>query len=295
MKILKKIYTYFLTHLLPDSIYLKYAYWRKTRKYLNLDNPKTLNEKIQWLKLNDRDADYTIYADKYRVRTFVKDLIGEKYLIPLLCVFKDEKAISLSELPAEPFIIKTNHDSTGGLIFRNKSLVNIDKIRKDLKNKLSRNHYYLTKEYQYKDIEKCIIVEKLLIDKNNKIPNDYKFHCFHGKVAFIYVSIDREGANYRKIYTSTWKAIDVSWCPLGEGNSKFSGPDIEKPLNLSEMIDLAETLSQRFRYVRIDLYNVDGQIYFGEVTQHQGGGFEVITPLKYDEKWGSMLLLDDDD
>lgn len=292
---IKKIYTLILTRLIPTKIYLKYAFKRKTNRQLNLDKPKSLNEKIQWLKLNDRKEIYTTYADKYRVRGYIETALGKEYLVPLFDVFHSTNDISLDNVPADTaFIIKSNHDSTGGLIYRDHDKFDVKAVKEAFENKFKRNHYHLTKEYQYKNIKKCTLIEKLLLDKDGKIPNDYKFHCFNGKVEFIYLSIDRETANYRKIYDCNFNAIDVSWCPLGD-ESKFEGPDITAPTNLDEMIHLAEKLSAEFMYVRIDLYNVDGQIYFGEITQHQGGGFEVITPYEYDKKWGELLKLECDE
>lgn len=258
---------------------------------LRLNNPVTLNEKIQWLKLNDRKEIYTTLADKYKVRGYISETIGEDYLIPLKGAFDSIEAFSNFEWDGEPVIIKCNHDSAGGIIIRKKSDFEYTTIVDLLKRRLNINHYYSTKEAQYKNIDRKIIIEKLLLTKSNRIPNDYKFHCFNGVVKLIYVSIDREGANYRKIYDESWNSLEVTWAPKGQHKKKFYGCDIEAPSSLKEMIELSERLSRGFCYVRIDLYDVDGKVYFGEITQHHGGGFETIEPYSFDEYLGGLIDL----
>lgn len=261
---------------------------------LDLDNPKTLNEKINWLKLYDRKDLHTIAADKYRVREFIKEVIGEKYLVPLLYQTNDVTKLKPENLPDISFIIKTNHNSSGGAIIRDKSDADWTKIQKRFTKLLKENYFYSSREWQYKNIKPTIIVEKLLSDKNGKIPFDYKIHCFNGKVRMISVDIDRGSENhYRNWYNSSWEREPFRWSSVKEGG-KFTDPskdDIEKPATFDEMIILSEKLSAHFIYVRVDWYDVDGILYFGELTFHHNGGTRPILPKEWDEKLGSQLIL----
>lgn len=287
-----KIQHLLLNKILPDDVVLKLLFRKKMGKKLDLRNPKTLNEKIQWLKLYDRKDIYKVYADKYRVREIIKSKIGDEYLIPLLAIFEHPRdIIDVNSLPPPPYIIKNNHDNSGGIIVRDYKNFDLEMAKARLLKNIEREHYSSGKEWQYKDIPRKIIVEKLLVDKSNRIPNDYKFNCFNGRVEFIYVSIDREGQNYRKIYNRDWEETDITWTYRGNEKKKFSGPGIDKPSNFDEMIRIAEILSADFKYVRIDLYNLDGAIYFGEVTLHHGSGFEPILPEHYDYYYGSLISL----
>lgn len=288
---LSDLIQYVLSRFIPEALYLKIRFKRATGKKLNLRHPKTLNEKIQWLKLYDRKPEYTVYADKYQVRSHISKVIGTEYLIPLLRLYDNIEQITPANLPEPPYIIKNNHDSSGGIIVRSYSNVDLEKIKKILHENIKINHYWATKEWQYKNIPKKIIIERLLLDEKGAIPNDYKFNCFNGRVEFIYVSIDREGKNYRKIYTRDWIPSGITWTAKGNEEIKFCGPEIPKPEQLEQMILIAEKLAISFKYVRIDLYNVSGRIYFGEITQHHGSGFELILPEKYDFYYGSLISL----
>lgn len=287
-----KIKHLLLTRVMPDSLYLKLMFRKKMGKPLNLKEPHTLNEKMQWSKLYDKNPLYQIVADKYRVREYVTSIIGESYLIPMLQVFDRCEDISLENLPNPPYIIKNNHDNSGGIIVRVGDEFDLNEVRNRLSLNMKKNHYWLGKEWQYKNIPRKIIVERLLLDSEDKIPNDYKFNCFNGRVEFVYVSIDREGMNYRKIYNRDWSPLPMTWTYRGNENKKFFGPDIDKPKNYEEMILVAEKLASAFKYVRIDLYNVDGAIFFGEITLHHGSGFEPILPEKYDLFYGSLISHD---
>ncbi len=277
--------------LVPEARALTALYRRRTGRQLDLHNPQTLNEKIQWLKLYDRKPEYQVYADKLAVRQPVAARIGEQYLIPLLRVYEHPRQMKEADLPAPPFIVKTNHDSSGGIIVRSAAELDFAQIQAFVQNNFRTNHYYNTREWQYKHIQKRILIERLLQDAEGSIPNDYKFNCFAGKVEFIYCSVDREGRNYRKIYSRDWQPTGMTWTDFGKADKKFAGPDIPPPKHLDKMIALAETLAAEFSYVRIDLYNVDGQIYFGEITQHHGGGFEEIIPYERDLHYGSLVQL----
>ncbi|ENA3631385.1 hypothetical protein ABGK05_004780, partial [Escherichia coli] len=275
-----------------DELYIKRKFKKIFGYALDINNPKTMNEKMQWMKLHMHPQEYNIFADKLLVRKYVEEKIGKNILIPIFAVYESEAELNIDSLPDEPFIIKTNHDSSGGIIVRNKSELNIKDAKSFCRFNLNNNHYYISREKHYKHLDRKIIIEKLLLTKSGKIPNDYKINCINGRAEFIYCSIDREGKNYRKIYDRSWCEMDFKWGNKDEFEHKFTGPNIEKPDNLDKMIEYAEILSMGFPYLRIDLYNVDGEIYLGEITIYHGGGFDVIEPKEYDLFFGNKIHLE---
>ena len=274
-----------------EIAYLKKRFFNMQGYPLDIKNPKSLNEKLQWLKIYDRRPIYTIFADKYAVREWVKENIGEEVLIPLLYETKNPNNIKPENLPDEPFILKANHDSGSFLIVRDKSKIDWKKVRIDCKWWLSKNYYWIDREWQYKEIEPRIIVEQLLVDKNGKIPNDYKVHCINGEVVFIYVAVDREGVNKRNIYDKHWKPFPISWANKFKDASTLRGSEIDPPKSLDRMIKISLEVAKLFAYVRVDFYDVDGQLYFGEITQCHGGGFDQMRPIEWDYKFGEMLKI----
>ena len=288
------IYYYLRTRLLSEKKYIKQRYKAAFGYELDLTNPITLNEKINWLKLFERSDLHTQCADKYAVRSYVSKTIGDEYLTPLLIHTKNPKEIKPENLPDFPCIIKTNHDSGGGIFVYDKSAIDWNSVRKNLKKRLKKNYYWNSKEWQYKNIEPCIIVEKLLMDAQGNIPFDYKLHCLNGKVHMIQVDIGRGTENhFRNWYLSDWKRAPFKWSS-SKGNGKYTDPcdeDVPKPSNLSKMIDLSESLAEPFTYVRVDWYNVDGRLFFGEITYHHDSGYRPILPREWDEKLGQKLKL----
>lgn len=278
----------FRIYLIPEKLFIKQEFKQTFGYELNLDNPKTLNEKIQWLKLNDRTPLHTLCADKYAVREYVKKKIGEEYLIPLLYHTQNPTDIVPKNMPDFPFIIKTNHDSLAGgnFIVRDKSKVNWKSVQKALAKLLRRNFYYVSKEWQYKNIEPRIIVEKLLLDRDGHIPKDYKFECINNKVAMIHVDQNKEIKHQRKNYNINWELLPVLWPTFIE-----NGKSVNRPVKLNEMIELAETLSKPFCFARIDFYYFNNKVYFGEITFHPTSGLGVFKPHEWDRKFGDMLRL----
>lgn len=274
-----------------ETAYLKKRFLNMQGYPLDLENPKSLNEKLQWLKIHDRRDIYTTFADKYAVREWVAQNIGEDVLIPLLYETTNPNDIRPENLPNEPFILKANHDSGSYLIVRDKSQIDWEKVRIDCKWWLSKNYYWIDREFQYKAIQPRIIVEKLLVTANGKIPNDYKLHCINGEVQFIYVAVDREGTNKRNIYDKHWQPFHISWANKFKDVSKLRGEEINPPASLSHMIAISEQVAKLFAYVRVDFYDVDGKLYFGEITQCHGGGFDQMRPIEWDYKFGEMLKI----
>lgn len=292
-KILNWIY-YLLLPIIPDKLLVKLKFKHHIGYPINLKNPQTLNEKINWLKLNDRTPLHTQCSDKYLVRDYIESKIGKEYLVPLYFTTKDSKDIVPENLPDSASIIKANHDSSGGIFVHDKSKINWSEVQRSFNVRLKSNYYLVSREWQYKNIEPRIIVEKLLQDKKGGIPFDYKLHCFNGKVRMISVDMGR-GTNqhFRNWYNTNWEREKFKWSSPKE-NGKSTDPsneDIDKPESLKEMIRLSEILAKPFKYVRIDWYDVDGKLYFGEITFHHDGGFRPIIPEIWDRKLGDELKL----
>ncbi|MGS0676888.1 ATP-grasp fold amidoligase family protein [Shewanella sp. 125m-1] len=291
-KYIKSFYMYVVSFFATDERYVKNKFKSTFGYDLELDNPISLNEKMQFIKLRKRRDEYIVFADKLLVREYVSRAIGDKYLIPIFSILKSQKELNIDMLPNIPFIIKTNHDSSGGIIARHKSELDLDYVKALYKFNLWNNHYYISREIHYKNLERRILIEKLLLDKNGKIPNDYKVNCINGKAEFVYCAVDREGQNYRKIYDLNWKPVDFKWGDKKDFDKKFTGPDITIPQNFSEMIEISEKLAKGFPYLRIDLYNVDGDIFVGEITIFHGGGFDLIEPRSVDIALGEKVQFD---
>jgi hypothetical protein len=275
---------------MPDKLYIRRLFKIKQGYSLNLNNPQTLNEKIQWLKLNDRQPFHTICADKLLVRNYLKEKFGESMIIPLLFSTANYREIQPEILPEEPFIIKTNHDAGHFVIVRDKSKIDWEKVKLDFKYWLKNNYYYVEREWQYKNIKPMIVAEKLLICNNGFIPNDYKVHCINGRVEFIYVALSREGENKRNIYDKFWNPLHFTWAPKSKNIEHLRGKEIYPPDTLAKMIFYAEEIAKDFpKYVRVDFFDKDGELFFGEITQHHGGGFDQIRPFEIDVKYGEKI------
>ncbi len=270
---------------ISDKYIIKSSFKKHMGYELDLKNPKTLNEKINWLKLYDRSSLHTLVSDKFKVREYVKEKIGSQYLIPLLYHTKDAKNISPENLPNSNFIIKTNHDSSGGVIVRNKSSIDWVKVQKRFRRLLKENHFYSTREWQYKNIEPRIVVEELLTYEDGSIPDDYKLHCFNGKFAFMMIDFDRHSERRtRNLYDKDWNLIPCNW-------GRPYGKKLEKPKGFDKMKKLAEKLAQDFIYARVDFYYVREKIYFGELTFHHASGFQKFYQEECDLKFGKLLNL----
>jgi hypothetical protein len=298
LKTLKSIYVnsfnWYNTRIVPDKSYVEKMFERKMGYKLNLSDPQTLNEKIQWLKLYDRTKMHTLCADKYAVRDYVASLIGEDYLVPLIFQTDDANKIDAALLPDYPFIIKPNHTSGNYIIVTEKKYQDWDEIRKKCRIWLKMNIYYRSKEWQYKKIKPRIIVEKFLSSgTNNMRPNDYKVHCFHGEARMISVDVGRGTQNhFRNWYNKNWQREPYKWSALLNGHLTDPSPeDIEKPNKLNELVSLSEKLTNIFKYARVDWYIIDEKFCFGEITFHHDSGFRPIEPKEWDLKLGSLLKL----
>ena len=280
---------------LSDKKDLENRFKRAQGYKLNLHNPQTINEKIQWLKIYDRTAFHTLCADKYAVRYFFKEKFGEEHLIDLVFHTADWKEILFENMPDFPFIIKPNHGSGWYKIIHNKNEIDWKEMQTLSRYWLSQNYYPFQREWQYKNIKPQIIVEKLLICKNGQIPTNYRVHCMHGKVELIALTVYLGGntENYRNLkFDRDWKYLDFDWAEKGANLAKLRyNEEFSKPECLNQIIAIAEEVSKYFKYVRVDFYEVDGKLYHGEITFHDGGGFERITPFEWDLKLGKLIDL----
>lgn len=277
--------------LYSDKEYIKKSYKYVFGKDLNLDNPVTLTEKMQWIKLYQKEPLRTICADKYEVRNYLRDKFGEEYLIPLLYQTEDYRDIKKDIIPDCNCILKANHDCGHYLIIRDKESVDYKTLRENCRFWLNTNYYHVTREWQYKNIKPRIIIEKLLETKEGKIPNDYKFHFINGEFQFVYVSYDREGVNDRCTYDENWNRLPFVWVPDTSYRETMNSTDVPKPASFDKMMQFGKEIAKDFDYVRVDYYDVDGHLYFGEVTLIHGSGHDTFYPEKYDRLYGEKLKL----
>ena len=281
---LRKINQQLEFYFLSDKAFYDRLHFQALGTRINWKNPTMWSEKIHWLKLYDRSPLKVTCADKVNVRRFVSDKIGEEYLIPNYLHTSDINEIKKENFPDCPVIVKINHDSFGGVVIRDKNQVEWNKLRSNLKNRLSKTYYNGSREWQYKKIEHQILVEKLLLDENNAIPNDMKFYCFNGVVRLIHVDVGRDSNHTRSFFDRDWNYINVTYV-------KPKGAKLPRPKQLDRMISISEKLSTDFIFVRVDLYNVIDKIYFGELTFTPTSGLAKWKPEEYDRKIAEMIQL----
>jgi len=256
------------------------------RKKLNISPPVTYNEKIQWRKLHDKNPFYKQLADKYEVRGFLADTIGEQYLVPLIGVWERFEDIDFDKLPNR-FVLKCNHNSGGFVICKDKSKLDIRKVRKKLKGQLRRDYYLAGREFQYKGIKRKIIAEEYIEDDTGSLM-DYKIHCFNAIPKIVQVDYDKFTSWGRNLYTPEWEYMDVTY-----GKPSDKNRDIPKPDKLDEMLTLTNKIAASVGSIclRVDWYIVHNRLYIGEITFNPEGGLERFEPDSYDELLGSWIEL----
>jgi hypothetical protein len=275
----------FQNPLLPDRTFLKLQYRYRTGEKLNFEKPILYNEKLQWLKLYDRKSEYTNMADKYEVRKYISQLIGDEYLIPIYGVWDTFDDIPFDTLPDE-FVLKCTHDSGGIKICQNKEKFDTAKGRNFFKRKLGKNYYWRFREYVYKNIKPRIIAEKYMVDESGVQLKDYKIFCFNGEPKIIQVDIDRFTAHKRNLYSLQWEYLPLSLCYPTDPSII-----IQRPIFLELMLDLARKLSAGKIHVRVDLYNIVNKIYFSELTFFHGSGYERFNPPEWNRTFGDLMTL----
>ena len=276
-----------IRNITPDKWYLSIMYYILVGSELNLDNPSSFNEKIQWLKLYDFKSEYTQMVDKYEVRKYVAERIGEEYLIPLIGgPWGNFEEINFELLPNK-FVLKCTHDSGGVVICTDKSKFDKSSAREKINNSLNRNYYWGGREKVYKDIKPRIIAENYLVGDEATELNDYKIMVFNGKAKCSFVCSERFSGDKLKV-----TFFDLNWNKLPfERRYPQSLVSIKRPKNYELMIELAEILADGILFNRVDFYELNGRVYFGEMTFYPGGGLECFNPKEWDTIMGGWLEL----
>src|SRR5690625_1334207 len=281
----QKLIYYFSKWFIPDKALLQLRFRKRLKRKLNLKKPEKYNDKLQWLKLNWYNPLATKCADKYEVREYIEEKISSKYLNDLFAVYENVDEIKLEELP-NSFVLKSTHGTSEVIICRDKNKFDLEKQKKIMKGWLKKNIYWTTREWVYRDIKPRIICEKLLNDSTGDLL-DYKIFCFDGEPKLIQVDFDRFNNHKRNIYDLEWNLLEN----IEINYESDPGTIIEKPKNLDKMLELSRILSEDFPHVRVDFYNMDGKIIFGELTFFPGSGLLKFNSEEFELKMGQWLKL----
>ena len=271
---------------LTDINFLKLKYRLVINKKLNIENYQTFNEKLQWLKLYNRNPEYTKMVDKYEAKKYVADIIGQEYIIPTLGVWDKFEDIDFDILPNQ-FVLKPTHTSGDIFICKDKEKINHKKLKKMVNKWLKRNYYFIHREWSYKYIKPRIIAEKYMETNEQKELIDYKFFCFNGNPKVILVCSERFSSDNM---CETWFDENWNFLDIIESNHRVN-KKIKKPINFSQMMEFSKKLSRDIPFIRVDFYEINGKIYFGELTFFPAAGFEKFEPEEWDKKLGDMLEL----
>lgn len=272
---------------LNDEIYLKSMYYLIFHEKLNLKNPSTFNEKLQWLKLYDRKKEYVNLVDKHEVKKIVAEKIGDEYIIPTIGIYDNWDEINFEELPNQ-FVIKCTHDSGGIEICKDKTNFDFEKAKKKIVRNLKKNFYFLGREWPYKNVKPRIIIEKYMEDSLVKSMRDFKFFCFNGRPEIMYIS---EGLENHATASMSFFDMDYNQINLKRSDYKLLKDKPVKPLNFEKMKQFSKILSKEIPHVRCDWYEIDGKLYFGELTFSTCSGFMPFEDEKWNEKMGKLLEL----
>lgn len=277
---------------IPDELYLRWVYYLGTGNKLNLDSPQRYNEKLQWLKLNYHNPLWTKMVDKYAVKEYVKGLMRDYpdehlYVAETLGVWKCPKDIEWDSLPNQ-FVLKTNHDggNNGVFVCKDKAKVDKKKLIRAIDKSLKRDVFALGREWPYKNVKRCVFAEQYLEDSSGEL-RDYKFFCFNGKAKYLFIATERQSGGEVKFnyYDEDFKPLDIIQ------HHPMSSKLIDKPQKFVQMKQIASHLSQGLPEVRVDFYEVNGKIYFGEYTFFHHGGTVPFHPDKWDLIWGNLIQL----
>lgn len=275
-----------LLNWMSDKANIKLVYRAQTGKKLDLNAPQTFNEKLQWLKLYDRNPAYCKMADKLLARDYIAETIGAQYLIPFYGAWDDETKIDFDALP-EQFVLKCTHDSGSVIICKDKAALDREKTLQFFHKRLRTNGYAYGREWPYKSLTPHIIAEKYLVDAATDDLRDYKIHCFNGEPKLVLVCSERHKAGLRE----DWFTVDWKHLPIHRPTHFNSEKPVEQPKNLAKMLELAQKLSAGIPFLRVDFYEVNEAILFGELTFFPTSGYTAFVPEEYDAILGSWLTL----
>lgn len=273
---------------LPDKAYISILYRAKFGRRLDWKNPKTYNEKLQWLKVHDRKQSYCAMVDKYEVKQYVAERIGEAYIVPVLGgPWERFEEIDFASLP-DQFVLKTTHDCGGVYICENKASLDVREAKKVIQSHLQQNYYLHCREWPYKSIKPRIFAEEYLADIDTNDLKDYKFFCFDGVPRLMFIASERQSKDQETKFD--FYDMDFNHLPIinGHPNSNYA---MEKPVNFQRMKELAAVLSENIPHLRVDFYESNGHLYLGELTFFHWGGFVPFEPEEWDEIIGSWLSL----
>lgn len=274
-----------LLNWIPDKCYLKLFFWAATGKRLNLHNPKTFNEKLQWLKLYYHKPEFTAMVDKYEVKKYVAEKIGERYVIPSIGIWDSFEEIPFEKLPNQ-FVIKSTHDSGGVIVCRNKSELNLERARERIRKSLKKNYFYSGREWPYKNVKPRVLVEQYMKDDNYVVLPVFKVLNFSGQPKLIQVILNDKTADETVDYYSTeWKKLNI------RQNFPNSSVILPRPEKLDEILSLAQKLSFGFPHIRTDFYVINNEVYFSEFTFYSDSGIENFVPDSWDTILGEWIEL----
>jgi len=276
-----------LSPVLSDEVYLKLLFPIRVGYRLNLENPKTYNQKLQWLKLHYRKPIMTKMVDKFEAKEYIKNIVGEEYVVKNLGVWDTLSQIDFDSLPSK-FVLKTTHDQGGVVICEDKNTFDFKAAKNKLGKHLKRKHFLLSREWPYKDVKPRILAEVFLNPQKDSSFKDYKFYCFNGLPKVMYVSMGKqEGKMTFDYFDMNYNLLNIE-----RPSIKNSGKPSTKPKHFETMIELAEKLSYGFPHLRVDFFEVDNQVYVGELTFFQGGGLMPFIPSSWDNTFGDWINLD---
>lgn len=270
---------------IPDKLWVQFKYYSHFRKPLNLKNPKTFNEKLQWLKLYYQKDSHTQMVDKYGMKGYVSEKVGSEHVIPLLGVWDRVEDIDFDSLP-EKFVLKTTHDCAGLVICTDKAKLDVEKAKQRLQKALNNNYYIRYREWPYKNVKPRVIAEKYMVDESGTQLKDYKIFCFDGEPYCVQVDFDRFNGHKKNLYSLDWELQEFSFNYPAHPEVR-----IEKPDTLEQMLEIAKVLSEGEPYVRVDFYSVEHKPYVGEITFFPASGYGKFVPEKYDRIFGDLIKL----
>jgi len=285
-KILIKLLGMKWARLIPDRLYLQLKFFLKMGMRLQIKHPETFNQKIQWLKLYEKKEYYVNYVDKVLVRDIIAQRFSSDILVPIVGIYTTFDEINFHELPLK-FVLKPSHLSGKIFVCKNKQSINYEELRQEVNLWMKSNYFWSYRELPYKFIKPRLIIEELLEDEEDKEFKDYKVMCFDGKVWCSFVTHNRSSKSnmYVDFYNRNWERLPFI------RRYKSSNIFIEKPYNYEEMIRISEELGKEEKFLRVDFYEVNRKLYFGEITLYPGAGFESFNPLEWDYKLGSYIDL----
>lgn len=272
---------------IPDKMFLRLLFLLTMGKRLNLDNPRTYSEKLQWLKLYNRDPAYTRMVDKHEAKRYVGKMIGEEYIIPTIGIYDTVDEIPWDDLPNQ-FVLKCTHDSGGVVICRDRATLNIRKAKKKLAKGLKTSYYFQNREWPYLNVKPRIICEEYKVDESGYELKDYKWFCFDGEAKALFIATDRDAPGKETKFD--FYDADFNHLPFTNGHPNSNIP-LQKPAGFEKMKELAERLSKGIPHVRVDLYDINGRIYFGEMTFFHWSGIIPFEPKEWDVTFGSWIKL----